>query len=48
MGRNSTHPISPLRVMAMGYTNVVWYPEGSDGWGDALLPLEDSKPVSAE
>jgi PQQ-dependent catabolism-associated CXXCW motif protein len=33
------------RALAMGYTNVAWYPEGTDGWEDALLPLEDSKPV---
>ena len=32
------------RALAMGYTNVVWYPEGTDGWDDALLPLKDSKP----
>jgi len=36
------------RAVAMGYTNVVWYPEGTDGWGDALMPLEDSKAVPAE
>jgi PQQ-dependent catabolism-associated CXXCW motif protein len=35
------------RALAMGFTHVVWYPEGTDGWADALLPLEDSKPVPA-
>ena len=35
------------RALAMGYANVAWYPEGTDGWGDALLPLEESKPVPA-
>jgi PQQ-dependent catabolism-associated CXXCW motif protein len=35
------------RTLAMGYTNVAWYPEGTDGWEDALLPLEESKPVPA-
>jgi PQQ-dependent catabolism-associated CXXCW motif protein len=32
------------RALAMGYTNVAWYPEGTDGWEDALLPLKASKP----
>jgi rhodanese-related sulfurtransferase len=29
----------------MGYHNVAWYPDGTDGWEDALLPLEESRPV---
>jgi PQQ-dependent catabolism-associated CXXCW motif protein len=33
------------RVLAMGYTNVVWYPDGTDGWGEADLPLEVSLPT---
>lgn len=32
------------RILAMGY-RVAWYPDGTDGWDDALLPLEESKPV---
>ncbi|MEJ0074446.1 MAG: PQQ-dependent catabolism-associated CXXCW motif protein [Alphaproteobacteria bacterium] len=32
------------RARAMGYTNVAWYPDGTDGWDDALLPLKESKP----
>ena len=32
------------RALAIGYTHVVWYPDGTDGWDDALLPLADSKP----
>jgi PQQ-dependent catabolism-associated CXXCW motif protein len=32
------------RALALGYSNVVWYPEGTDGWFDALLPLQDSTP----
>jgi PQQ-dependent catabolism-associated CXXCW motif protein len=36
------------RALAMGYTNVAWYPEGTDGWEDALLPLADSKPAGSE
>jgi len=33
------------RILAMGYTRVAWYPDGTDGWDDALLPLEESRPV---
>lgn len=33
------------RAVSWGYANVYWYPEGSDGWADAGLPLEDSTPV---
>jgi PQQ-dependent catabolism-associated CXXCW motif protein len=32
------------RALAMGYMNVAWYPDGTDGWDDALLPLKESKP----
>jgi PQQ-dependent catabolism-associated CXXCW motif protein len=32
------------RALAIGYTHVVWYPDGTDGWDDALLPLADSRP----
>jgi PQQ-dependent catabolism-associated CXXCW motif protein len=35
------------RVLAMGYVNVVWYPEGTDGWADALLPVADAQPALA-
>jgi PQQ-dependent catabolism-associated CXXCW motif protein len=33
------------RILAMGYSSVAWYPEGTDGWEDALLPLQESTPV---
>jgi PQQ-dependent catabolism-associated CXXCW motif protein len=33
------------RVLSMGYTNVAWYPEGTDGWDEALLPLTKSEPL---
>ncbi len=33
------------RALAMGYTNVAWYPEGTDGWADADLPLEQATPA---
>jgi PQQ-dependent catabolism-associated CXXCW motif protein len=32
------------RALALGYSNVAWYPEGTDGWQAALLPLQDAKP----
>jgi PQQ-dependent catabolism-associated CXXCW motif protein len=33
------------RAMTLGYSHVVWYPQGTDGWQSAGLPLEDGKPV---
>jgi PQQ-dependent catabolism-associated CXXCW motif protein len=35
------------RILAVGYTNVAWYPEGTDGWTDALLPITDAQPAPA-
>jgi PQQ-dependent catabolism-associated CXXCW motif protein len=35
------------RVLAMGYVNVAWYPDGTDGWTDALLPVADAQPAPA-
>ena len=32
------------RALSYGYTNVAWYPEGTDGWAAALLPLDEVKP----
>jgi PQQ-dependent catabolism-associated CXXCW motif protein len=32
------------RALALGYSNVAWYPEGTDGWQAALLPLQDAAP----
>ena len=32
------------RALAMGYTRVVWYPDGTDGWGEAGLPLKEATP----
>ena len=34
------------RILAMGYANVAWYPEGTDGWADELLPLIDAQPAT--
>jgi PQQ-dependent catabolism-associated CXXCW motif protein len=33
------------RALSYGYSNVAWYPEGTDGWQRANLPVEDSQPV---
>jgi PQQ-dependent catabolism-associated CXXCW motif protein len=33
------------RAMTLGYSNVAWYPQGTDGWRNAGLPLEDGRPV---
>jgi len=35
------------RALAMGYTNVAWYPEGTDGWAGAALPLQQATPAAA-
>jgi PQQ-dependent catabolism-associated CXXCW motif protein len=32
------------RALTYGYSNVAWYPEGTDGWQRANLPVEDSQP----
>lgn len=32
------------RILAIGYANVVWYPDGTDGWAEAHLPLRESTP----
>ncbi len=33
------------RALALGYRNVAWFPEGSDGWQDASLPLAEAHPA---
>jgi len=33
------------RALAMGYTSVAWYPDGTDGWVDDDLPLEQATPA---
>jgi PQQ-dependent catabolism-associated CXXCW motif protein len=33
------------RALAMGYTNIAWYPDGTDGWASADLPLEQATPA---
>ena len=32
------------RALSLGYSNVAWYPEGTDGWLAAGLPLQPSSP----
>ncbi|WP_432757240.1 PQQ-dependent catabolism-associated CXXCW motif protein [Consotaella aegiceratis] len=33
------------RAVALGYSAVHWYPDGTDGWAEAGLPLKDSQPA---
>jgi PQQ-dependent catabolism-associated CXXCW motif protein len=33
------------RAVAWGYSNVIWYPDGTDGWQEARLPLEEGRPT---
>jgi len=32
------------RAIAWGYSNVIWYPDGTDGWQEDNLPVEQVKP----
>ena len=32
------------RAIAVGYRDVSWYPDGTDGWSEAGHPLENRKP----
>jgi rhodanese-related sulfurtransferase len=32
------------RALSLGYSNVAWYPAGTDGWANAGLPLRDASP----
>ena len=32
------------RALSYGYSNVAWYPEGTDGWEAANLPLAEAQP----
>jgi PQQ-dependent catabolism-associated CXXCW motif protein len=36
------------RALTMGYTNVAWYPAGTDGWRAAGLPLQEAAPATGE
>ena len=41
---SSASRLAAKRIIGMGYANVVWYPDGTDGWADADLPLWESMP----
>jgi PQQ-dependent catabolism-associated CXXCW motif protein len=32
------------RALSFGYARVAWYPEGTDGWERAGLPLVEAQP----
>jgi PQQ-dependent catabolism-associated CXXCW motif protein len=32
------------RAIEWGYSSVIWYPSGADGWQSANLPLEENRP----
>ncbi|MDA9478662.1 rhodanese [Bradyrhizobium sp. CCBAU 65884] len=32
------------RALAYGYSNIAWYPDGTDGWERAKLPTEEVQP----
>lgn len=32
------------RILSYGYSNVAWYPEGTEGWERANLPVTESQP----
>jgi len=32
------------RIVSYGYTNVAWFPDGTDGWERENLPLTESQP----
>jgi len=32
------------RTLSYGYSNVAWYPDGTDGWQQANLPVTESQP----
>jgi len=36
------------RVLSYGYRNVAWYPDGTDGWERAKLPLASAEPDPRE
>jgi rhodanese-related sulfurtransferase len=32
--------------VSWGYAEVIWYPDGTDGWQEAGLPLKEAMPAS--
>jgi PQQ-dependent catabolism-associated CXXCW motif protein len=33
------------RLLSYGYSNVAWYPDGTEGWERAALPVTESQPA---
>ena len=33
------------RILSMGYLNVAWYPDGTDGWTEMQLPVAEAQPA---
>jgi PQQ-dependent catabolism-associated CXXCW motif protein len=33
------------RAIALGYSAVAWYPDGTDGWQEAGLPMTEARPA---
>jgi PQQ-dependent catabolism-associated CXXCW motif protein len=33
------------RILSMGYVNVAWYPDGTDGWTEFFLPVAEAQPA---
>lgn len=36
------------RAIEWGYSSVIWYPSGADGWESAKLPLEEKRPYAID
>lgn len=36
------------RAKSLGYSQVRWYPDGTNGWGEAGLPLEPRQPLNRD
>jgi len=32
------------RALSFGYSNIAWYPDGTDGWERANLPTVEAQP----
>jgi PQQ-dependent catabolism-associated CXXCW motif protein len=36
------------RALTMGYKNVAWYPDGTDGWQASGLPVQKAEPAPTD
>jgi len=36
------------RALTLGFAKIAWYPDGTDGWVAAGLPMEERKPFTAQ